>query len=152
MYKFKNLLESFLKKKEVKVKKIKALIERFQKWSIKEIEYALIGLNSLKEELKEDWWFIETSVEEMEEAWLLSGVIDKITYLGNFLQHFSYNFYDWFCFSNSYFYYRRTAGTTEMKFADLFFMERQSYFFGKNLKIFSDIQEKLVLVNRKDNP
>jgi len=31
-------------------------------------------------------------------------------------------------------------------------MERQSYFFGKNLKIFSDIQEKLVLVNRKDNP
>jgi len=48
MYKFKNLLESFLKKKEVKVKKIKAFIERFQKWSIKEIEYALIGLNSLK--------------------------------------------------------------------------------------------------------
>lgn len=46
----------------------------------------------------------------------------------------------------------RTLGNTEIKFADLFFMERQGHFFGKDLKILIDKQEKFVLVNRKDNP
>ena len=151
-YRFRILLELFLQKKEVVtiVNKIKVFIEKSKKWFLKEWFIVLKEYNFFKEELREDLWLIDSPIEQMEEE--LFWFIDKIISLGNFLKHFSYSFYDWFCFANSYFYYIRTPGNTEMKFADLFFMERHGHFFGKNLKIFSDIQEKLVLVNRKDNP
>jgi len=48
----------------------------------------------LKEELMEDFFLIGVPLQELEEELVFSVFLDKIGSFGNFLQHFSYNFYD----------------------------------------------------------